>query len=571
MVDNVVDKPIFELGKPGVLGIPDNGVDTSTLGRFLCIGPTDPPGVEEIQNRYSNLNFTGTPGTASAIYFSLVYQLPKWDWQVEKADEWIEVSPTHKEYYDRTMATKQMLESTIKTGLTSAAQAVADFELMSHDIRKYKEILGYFAKKDEHVLRSMFIDQVDVHTDIPGQPIALRSIVGRWPTIIADFMRLEDEDVNPEKIAKKLDISKAEAVILATKNRLYREWKSLFGDAAKQRYKLLKGMVGSRGKSIIEYKEWLKPYIARFKMTRLGGERPGIRSATLRTFADITGQATFANKIRIFAWKPMKFAEHKKPAAEVKGDFAINPYDDYIRENLILDPVNGLAALYPWLRNERKYCPKCKEYYSFDALKCEKCGSTRLENKKYADEIVETEIIPAWKRRELHLNPAEIYYMFLDIDVFRTGTRVQVGELEDIVFYTRIFVLSQNAMLVKILELKCRDLELEKYIDEMLGIKFEDKDIAELVREEFPDLFKRPKEQRLSGLQNYVKGVRENVSSYTDFFRKIKLPKTKGLAFFKPGPYESDLKERITKHYLKYAAIHLGAVSGFLKEKMGVE
>ncbi len=124
-------------------------------------------------------------------------------------------------------------------------------------------------------------------------------------------------------------------------------------------------------------------------------------------------------------------------------------------------------------------------------------------------------------------------------------------------------------MLVKILELKCRDLELEKYIDGMLGIKFEDKDIAELVREEFPDLYKKPKE--LTGFQNYVKGVRETVSSYTDFFKKIKLPKTKHLAFFKPGPYESDLKERITKHYLKYAAIHLGAVTGFLKEKMGVE
>jgi crotonobetainyl-CoA:carnitine CoA-transferase CaiB-like acyl-CoA transferase len=36
----------------------------------------------------------------------------------------------------------------------------------------YKEILGYFARKDEHALKAMFIDQVDVHTDLPGQPIA---------------------------------------------------------------------------------------------------------------------------------------------------------------------------------------------------------------------------------------------------------------------------------------------------------------------------------------------------------------------------------------------------------------
>jgi len=124
-------------------------------------------------------------------------------------------------------------------------------------------------------------------------------------------------------------------------------------------------------------------------------------------------------------------------------------------------------------------------------------------------------------------------------------------------------------MLVKILELKCRDLELEKYIDEMLGIKFEDRDIAELVKEEFPGLFNKPKE--LTGLQNYVKGLRETVSSYTNFFKKIKLPKSKSLMFVKPGPYERDFKERITKHYLKYAALHLAGVSNFLKEKMGVE
>ncbi len=573
LVDNMVDKPIFELGwdeiTEGVmLGIPDNGNDPSTLGKFVCIGPTKKPTIEDVQNRYHNLNFTGPPGSASAIYFSLVFLLPKWGWVVEKADEWIEVSPTHKEYYDRTMATKQMLESTIKTGLTSAAQAVADFELMSHDIRKYKEILTYFHKKDEHVLRSMFIDQVDIHTDLPGQPIALRTVVGRWPTIIADFMRLSDGDAEPKNIAKKLNISKAEAVILATKNRLYKQWKNLFEKAAKQRYELLKRMVSARQKSIKEYKEWLKPYIARFKMTKLGGERAAGRSGTLRTFADLTGQSTFANKIRIFAWKKMKFAEHRKPAAEVRGDFVIYPYDDYVRENLILHPTKGLAALYPWLNNDRKYCSKCKKYYSYNALKCEKCGSTNLKDKKYADEIVETQIIPSWKRQEKGLDPAELYYMFFDFDVFRTGTRLQVGELEDIVFYTRVFVLSQNAMLVKILELICRDLEMEKYIDEMLGVKFEDKDIAELVKEEFPGLFEKP--QKLTGLQNYVKDLRGTVGSYTSFFKKIKLPRTKRLTFVKPGPYENLLKERLTKHYLKYAAINLGAVTNFLKEQMGV-
>src|SRR3990172_4364169 len=135
-----MDKPIFELNEIVNIKKP-------TLGLFVCIGPEDSPGIEENANQLIELNFTGKPGTASSLYFTLFAQLPNWGWNVVKVDEWIEVSPTHREYYDRTVATKQMLESTIKTGLATAAQSVADYELMVHDLRKYKEIMGYFASK----------------------------------------------------------------------------------------------------------------------------------------------------------------------------------------------------------------------------------------------------------------------------------------------------------------------------------------------------------------------------------------------------------------------------------------
>ncbi len=561
----MVDKPIFELGREP--GIPVN-VNLPTLGIFLCAGPTQPVGREEESNQILELNFTGRPGTASNIYQSLVFQLPKWGWWLEKADEWIEVSPTHKEYYERTVATKQMLESTIKTGLTSAAQAVADFELMNHDIRRYKEIMKYFEEKDEHSLRAMFVDQVDVHTDLPGQPMSLRSIATRWPTIIADFMKLTEKDLKPEDIAKKLDVSKAEAVILATKNRLYLKWKEFFGNAVRERYKLLLGLVKSRKKSIDEYRKWLKPYIARFKMTKLGTEESKIRAKILRLPYEPTGVAAFANGIRLFAWKPLKRVEFRKPAAEMRGEFIFNPYDDFVRENFILDPFKGLASLYPWLRNERKYCPKCKEYYPSGTIECEKCGSINLLSKTVADEIVEKEILPAWKRREMNLDPFELYYIFLDIDVLRIGFRIPVGEIEDITFTCRNFVISQNVLLVKLLELKCRDKELERYIDEMLGIRSEEKDISEILREEFPELF--GKEKELSERKKFLKGLREIRKSYSDFFKSLKLPKLKSLMFIKPGPYERDFKDRIPKVYLAPAAEEFFSIMDFLKSKMGV-
>jgi hypothetical protein len=556
-----MDKPVFELGSEE--GVPVN-IDKPTLGLFLCAGPEKAVGVEEKANQNIELNFTGKPGTASALYYSLFFQIPKWGWNVVKVDEWIEVSPTHREYYERTMATKQMLESTIKTGLTSAAQAVADYELMGHDLRKYKEILNYFAKKDEHSLKAMFIDQVDIHTDMS----MARTIVSRWPTIIADFQRLTDEDFDPENIAKKYNISKAEGVILATKNRLYKQWKELFGKAVKERYELIKGLVTSRRKSIQEYREWLKPYIARFSMTKLGGERAAVRASTLKSFADITGVATFSNGIRVFAWKPFKTVETRKPAAEIKKDFVVNPYDNYIRENFILNPVKGLASIYPWLRNDRKYCTKCKKYSPSGVIVCSKCGSTSIIDRTLADEIVEEQILPAWKKREMNLDPFELYYMFLDFDVMRLGSRLPVGELEDITFTFKNFVISQNVLLVKLLELKCRDIELEKYIDEILGVRIEEREISEIVMEEFPELFPQ---KEVSGYKKFIKELRDSGKAYTDFLKKVKTPKTRRLMFFKPGPYEKDFKDRISKHYLRIAGAYFVSIVDFIKLKMGVE
>jgi len=340
----------------------------------------------------------------------------------------------------------------------------------------------------------------------------------------------------------------------------------LFGRTTRERYEMLKGLVTSRKKSIQEYRNWLKPYIARFKMTRIGGERLRVRAETLKSFADITGIATFWNGIKVFAWKPLKTEEIRKPAIEMKS-FAVNPYDKFIRENYVLDPVKGLARLYPWLRNDRKYCSKCKAYHPPSVIQCDKCGSTRLIDKKLADEIVEKEILTAWKDKKMSLDPAELYYVFLDIDVMRAGSRLAIGEIEDIVFVVRDYVLSQNALLVKLLELKCRDRELEKYIDEILGVKVEEREIGELVREEFPGLF--PK-KGLSPLRAFSKGVRDSTMVYLDFFKKIRLPKA-GLMFLKSGPYEKNFKDRISQNYLRVSGAEFNTVVNFLREKMGVE
>jgi len=560
-----IDKPIFALdgGKPG---IPPNGKPNGKdLGKYLLAGPDGPPGSNTSNNQTIELNFTGTPGTASALYYSLVFQLPKWGFNVIKADEWIEVSPTHQEYYQRTISTKKQLEGIIKEGLASATAAVADYELLKHDLRKYEDILNYFNEEDEHSLKAMFIDQVDVHT---GEGISMRSIAPRWPTLISDFMKLTDEDIEVDKIAKKLNISRAEAVILSTKNRLYKVWKKKILDVARERYSLIYGLVKSREKTITEYKNWLKPYISRFKMTVLGGERSEVRSKTLKAYADITGQATFANGIRIFAWKVLKTAEIRKPLKEVKpSGFVIDPYDSYVREKFILNKETGLAAIYPWLLTELDYCQKCKKFYGAGIEKCPICGERTVKMTE-ADKIVMKEILPEWKASKMNLDPTESYYMFFDFDISRVGSRLPIGELEDITFDIRAYTVSHNVLLVKILEIKCREKEIEKYIDEILGIKFGESDALEIAKKRYPKAFE-VEEKEKTELENFSDELHKIGEEFSGAFKKISIPKTQ-LMFSKPGPYESHFKDRITKNYLKLTGGVFAQIKDFLIEKMGV-
>jgi chaperonin cofactor prefoldin len=158
------------------------------------------------------LDYTTKLGGCTGVYYGLMFQLGKWGFQSFKVQESIFVSPINKGYYELVIGEKEKLSQQIKSGLASIAQAYADLELILHDLRKYREYVSLFnkikkvevlknkkkseeeikiaeeeAKRAIQTLRSIFIDQVDIHTDLPNTPIALRSIASRWPTIISDL------------------------------------------------------------------------------------------------------------------------------------------------------------------------------------------------------------------------------------------------------------------------------------------------------------------------------------------------------------------------------------------------
>lgn len=570
----MTDKPIFPLGvKPEpngfskIAGIPAIAKDSPLLGLALCANPA-PLGTYDGSNQNIELNFTGPPGSASGIYFSLVPFLEKNGFKVVKVDEWISVTPEHQQYYQLVTQQKQQLEETVKRGLASAAQAVADASLVEHDLRKYREILDYFKegvdngekKGSEHSLRAMFIDQIDVHT---GDGVSLRSIVQRWPTIIADFMKLSSGEDSIEKTETKLKgISKAEAVILTTKNKLFIEWEKMFRDAAAERYDQLKAMSESRKKTVDEYKNWLKPYIARFKAMKLGHESMGGILASAKTPYELAGQASFMNKISLWAWKAYMPSEFRKPSTETT--YTIPIADEFAVNNFIKDGKVGLAneKFYPYLNGPSKKHPDDK-------------------TKNLADDMIE-EVLSGWND-ENKLDKSSYYYVFFEIDVDRLGAKIPGYEMEDITFTVKAYMLSQNVMLVKMLELKLREKEIEKYINQILGLQEEGKSAA---REDYGEIFGEPEKKEPAFLnfgigkawKGYSEGAGKLFKGMDSFFGSagrgagkmfsgLGLP----LMFAKRGPYVRDFQDTVVEFFLKpMGTDYFGPVKSFIMDQMGV-
>ena len=494
---------------------------------------------------HTRLNFTGQLGSIMGIYYSLVFQLGKWEFNVKKSDEWIEVSPVHAQYYQLTIKQKEELEGRIKQGLVQVSQAVADTELLMHDKRRYLEFLHYMgyrsfketgkekesalpdelnldedekkvkARADNHSLKAVFIDQVDMHT---GEGISMRSIVSRWPTLISDFMNLNDDDLNPDKIVGRLTVSKAEAVILVTKNKLYQEWKKIFGPEIKERYKTINGLLQARQASVDQYREWLKPFITRHRLLKEGLSSKGGRATNLSLQFIASGQATSAANIVLYVWKdfipPEIFKGGTEETAKMLRDrkkwenkeFAVD--DEWTMRNLIFHKDNGLINEYKWIT---------KEWVKEKKIEMFKDG---------------------W------FTPHKPYYTFFEITLEKNTIRQPDGnEMDDGVFDINFMVISQNVLFCKLLELKAKEQELEEHIDKLLGVH-------------------KPK---AGTVPSYAK---PSGNPMKDFLEKFNIKP--GLSWA-GGPYERDFDDRITKVYLlRAAADRYGPIVGFLKKKMGM-
>lgn len=563
-------------------GPPPGGKDIKP-GEAINICPLD---------QHARWDFTGPPGSCSKVYLGISLQLPKWGYVRYKIDESIFVSPIDRHRYELIIGERENLQNKIKAHLASIATAISDLELAKHDLRKYREFMSHFAKiergkklikegkKDEgeklvnqgeQTLRAIFIDQVDVHT---GEGISLRSIAVRWPTIIADFMKLTDEDVDPKKIAKKLEVSEAEGVVLATKNKLYLEWRKMFEKNVKERYETLVKLVEARKNSVIEYRNMVKPLIARYKMITDALEKSETRLGIYKSFFRPDAQPFTLDSMKLWAWKAFAPVEKYKVYRET-------PLDEIPATKAGFTP-REVQKLKEVLGNDWKgKVPALPVPKAYDSI-----VRTIVKNleKKYGVIITPKDVYDAIKelasqyqqglegKTEGEAWPFSPYFVFIELKMDRLVYRFPDGtEFEDLdINPVRTYAKSQNIILGHILEIKARGKILEREIDKLLGeVAFkEDKEkwvrIETLLKEEFPDIYGEIKEEEVKEKIRERESIFNKINKVFEFFGwKLSFIRSR-------GPYEFAFFDRLTKFYFTFTGTEMAKIKDFFMKAFKV-
>ncbi len=542
------------------------------------------------------LDLTVPFGQGSGLVEGLIFQLGRWGYESTKMYESIEVSPQFTEYYNKVIGEKSRIGAEIKNAFMSVSKAVEDFELLEHDVRKYKEYLDYFqewkkaqAEEDKeaekramHTIRAMFVDTIDIHT---GEGVSLRSIAPRWSTIIADFLALSDEDDTPEKIQKKIGITKAEAVILTTKNKLFKEWRDkLFFPTVKSRYKNLKTLLEARRRSIKEYIDDLRPLISRYKAIKEIRETPEGRAMLNRiAWFHPHAQAMSIDTYEIWAWKPFVVEEVFKAPRESYDTYTLKEAgfnQDEIKE-LKKQGKKDIPAL-PVKPIVDKWVRKIIEQIE-DPIKGYGVKITTMDIYNVVKELNEHYLHPLRTAQQTGTKmgfrwPYSPYFVFVQLPVMRTVIKSPDGSLfEDIwIQPMKAYNSTQNIIIGRLLEVTARNKKAEQDISLFIGESAKVGNIVkktqDILEQTYPEIYAEEKKQKIPKKQvtekvektkDIVKDLREKIAKFVDSFG-IKLM----IAY--PGPYEKLMQQRMTKMMQRAPGIAFRDIDLWLKKAGGV-
>ena len=181
----------------------------------------------------------------------------------------------------------------------------------------------------------------------------------------------------------------------------------------------------------------------------------------------------------------------------------MEPFDKFIQDDLVYNENQGLKADYPWI------------------------------TKEWVDNQVKSII-------KSDLVPGRLYYNFFEIKFIKSSMRNADGsEIEDGMYWLNCCLFSQNALIAKLLELKAKQHETERYINTLLGLQKDEK--PEEKKEEKP----KP------------------------WWQKINIKSGGWLTFSKSGPYETNMNDRIAADFRRIGQYRFNPVVSLMKERFG--
>jgi len=401
-------------------------------------------------------------------------------------------------------------------------------------------------------------------------------------------MQLTNEDIEPKKIKEKLKVSEAEGVVLATKNKLYQEWRDkLFRPTVEERYRSLFGLVESRKTSVREYKENLKPTIVRFKLITDALSKPLGPGGARKSFFRPDAQAYSIDSMTLWAWKPIVPSEKYKVTRELPLDKIHASKAGFRKDEIFLlhrkfdKPEGKWDEMVKALPQEpsidkvvRRIIPRIGGEHGVKISALDIFNARKILVDQFKISYKGTTKGQVW-----FFSP---YYALIEIPLIRTVMRMPGGaEIEGLsVENLRGMTQTQNIIIARCIELIARDREMDNYVNQLLGeYGMTGEKVEKLIKGEYPEIYLKEEEQKKweqekKKLEKWKKGS----ITIKDAIKKIrvgigKIFKTLGweVTFLRAeGPYEFAFYDRISKFYLAETGAYFGAVKDFLKAQFGV-
>jgi hypothetical protein len=132
--------------------------------------------------------------------------------------------------------------------------------------------------------------------------------------------------------------------------------------------------------------------------------------------------------------------------------------------------------------------------------------------------------------------------------------------------------MSQNSLLIHLIEVHARKKWMERYMDELIGARSIEEDIYRKTEEEFTGKIKEEKKEERSFFSR-LKPKYETKGSIEsgDYEFGPNLAMRIVRLFIRPGPYEPMLHERLTKMYFRASGFYYKQMIDMLEKAMGIE